>query len=185
LTRFDPSTSTFTHIPEVPDVYGIAVDRDNNIWFAENIKDGKIGKVDAKTLQVTKYYTPNTQRPRRIQVDSDGMVWFAGLDRGMIARFDPVKEAFKEYPLPGPQASPYALGIDTGHKIWYSSQSQDVVGRLDPDTGKVTEYPIPFPENGMRDFFLDTQGHVWFGSPPNNTVGYFYLAEPQGGAQAP
>ena len=82
LSRFDPKTATFTHIAEVPNVYGIAVDPDNNIWFAENIKDGKIGKVDAKTLQVTKYYTPTTQRPRRIQVDTDGMVWFAGLDRG-------------------------------------------------------------------------------------------------------
>jgi len=177
LTRYDPKTETFTHIPEVPNVYGIAVDPDNNIWFAENIKDGKIGKVDAKTLQVTKYYTPTTQRPRRIQVDSDGTVWFAGLDLGMIARFDPAKETFKEFKLPGPRATPYALGIDTEHKIWYSSEAQDVLGRLDPDTGKVTEYPMPFAENGMRDFFLDAQGHVWFGSPPNNKVGYFYLAD--------
>lgn len=184
LTRFDPKTETFTHIPEVPNVYGIAVDPQSNIWFAENIKDGKIGKVDAKTLKVTKYYTPTTQRPRRIQVDSDGTVWFAGLDRGMIARFDPVKETFKEYTLPGPHATPYALGIDTGHEIWYSSDWQDVLGRLDPDTGKVIEYPMPFPENGMRDFFLDAQGHVWFGAPANNKVGYFYLAGPQRHAQA-
>jgi streptogramin lyase len=177
LTRYDPKTGTFTHIAEVPSVYGIALDPENNIWFAENIKDGKIGKVDAKTLKVTKYYTPTTQRPRRIQVDSDGTVWFAGLDLGMIARFDPRGETFKEYKLPGPRATPYALGIDTEHKIWYSSESQDVLGRLDPQTGKVTEYPMPFAENGMRDFFLDAQGQIWFGSPPNNKVGYFYLAE--------
>ena len=103
----------------------------------------------------------------------------------MIARFDPAKEAFKEFTLPGPRATPYALGIDTAHKIWYSSDWQDVLGRLDPDTGKITEYPMPMVENGMRDFFLDAQGHVWFGSPANNKVGYFYLADPQRRAQAP
>src|SRR5712671_2169461 len=78
LTRFDPKYGTFTHIPEVPNAYGIALDKDGNTWFAELRRDGRIGKVDAKTLQVTKYQPPTaTGFPRRIQVDTDGVVWFA------------------------------------------------------------------------------------------------------------
>jgi virginiamycin B lyase len=178
LTRFDPKTETFTHIPEVPTSYGIALDADGNAWFTELLKTGKIGKVDAKTLAVTKYVLPTVNgRPRRIQVHSDGIVWFAEFDAGKIGRFDPRTETFAEYQLPGPYPTPYALGIDAEHKIWYSSEYQDVVGRLDPDTGKVIEYPIPRAENSMRDFFLDEAGRMWFGSPANDRVGYFYLAK--------
>ena len=92
-------------------------------------------------------------------------------------RFDPKTETFKEYPLPGPNPTPYALGIDRDSNIWYSSHELDVVGRLNPKTGEITEYPSPYPESYFKEFFLDSQGRMWFGSPPNNKVGYFTLAE--------
>ena len=55
LTRFDPETKTYTKIQEVPTAYGIEVDKQGTIWFTQMIKDGIIGKVDPKTLIVTKY----------------------------------------------------------------------------------------------------------------------------------
>jgi virginiamycin B lyase len=178
LTRFDPKTEKFDHIPEVPTSYGIALDAQGNAWFTELLPNGKIGVVDAKTLKVTKFVIPTQgARPRRIQVDGEGMVWFAEFDGGKIGRFDPKTETFKEWPLPGPFATPYALGIDAEKKLWYSSEYMDVVGRLDPATGQVIEFPIPRAENTMRDFFLDDKGRVWFGSPANDRVGYFYMAK--------
>src|SRR5215471_9595872 len=178
LTRFDPKTEKFTHIPEVPSAYGIALDKDSNVWFAELRPDGRIGKVDAKTLKVTKYQEPTKAGfARRIIVDDDGLVWYALFQAGKLAQFDPKTEKFKEFTLPGPRATPYAVGADTEHKIWYSSEWMDVLGRLDPATGQVIEYPLPRPENTMRDFFRDDQGRMWFGSPANDRVGYFYLAK--------
>jgi streptogramin lyase/mono/diheme cytochrome c family protein len=179
LTRFDPKTEKFTHIPDVPNAYGIALDRQGNIWFAEQRADGRIGKVDAETLHVTKYQQPTKAGfPRRIQVDQqDGTVWFAEFQAGKLAQFDPSSGNFKEFPLPGPRGTPYAVGIGADRMLWYSSEWMDVVGRLDPATGTVTEYPIPQAENSMRDFFLDDKGRIWFGSPPNNRVGYFYLSD--------
>jgi len=177
LTVFDPKTAKFTQIRDVPRVYGLALDKDGNCWFAENIENGQIGKVDGKTLQVTKWAPPTKDgRPRRIQIGPDGAVWFAEFRAGKIGRFDPKTETFKEYALPGPEATPYALGIDTNATIWYSSEHLDVIGNLDPKTGHVTEYPFPRSENTMREFFSDSQGRMWFGSPANNKVGYFYLA---------
>ena len=41
---------------------------------------------------------------------------------GKIAQFDPQTETFKEFPLPGPEATPYALGIGSNHTLWYSSR---------------------------------------------------------------
>jgi virginiamycin B lyase len=178
LSVFDPKTEKFTHIPEVPTSYGIALDREGNAWFTELTPSGKVGKVDARTLQVTKYTLPTANgRPRRIEVDDGGVVWFGEFDAGKIGRLDPATGAIVEYGLPGPQPTPYALGIDREAKVWYSSEYMDVIGRLDPDTGKVTEYPYPHPENSMRDFFMDQQGRMWFASPANDKVGYFYLAK--------
>jgi len=179
LTRFDPKTEKFTHIADVPNAYGIALDRQGNIWFAEQRADGRIGKVDAETLHVTKYQQPTkTGFPRRIQVDQqDGTVWFAEFQAGKLAAFDPASGNFKEFPLPGPHGTPYAVGLGADRMLWYSSEWMDVVGRLDPATGAVTEFPIPHAENSMRDFFLDDRGHIWFGSPSNDRVGYFYLSD--------
>jgi virginiamycin B lyase len=177
LTVFDPKTGKYTHINDVPRVYGLALDKDGNCWFAENIQNGQIGKVDAKTLKVTKWSPTTTDgRPRRIQVATDGTIWFAEFRAGKIAQFDPKTEKFREYTLPGPEATPYALGVGRDGIVWYSSEDLDVIGALDPKSGKVTEYPIPFAENTMREFFMDDRGRMWFGSPANNTVGYFYLA---------
>jgi virginiamycin B lyase len=178
LTRFDPETGKFTHIADVPTAYGIALDKNGNVWFAELRRDGRIGEVDAKTLRTTKWIPPTaTGTPRRIEVDGDGVVWFAEFEAGKISAFDPRTERFKEYDLPGPRPTPYALGVGSDHMIWYSSEWQDVLGRLDPATGQVTEYPIPHAENSMRDFFMDDKGRLWFGSPANDRVGYFYLAK--------
>jgi virginiamycin B lyase len=177
LSRYDPKYGTFTHIADVPNAYGIALDQDGNAWFAELRKDGRIGKVDAKTLQVTKYQPPTaTGFPRRIQVDSDGVVWFAEFQGGKIGQFDPKSERFKEFQLPGEKPTPYALGIDADHKVWYSSEWMDVIGRLDPATGNVVEFPFPHAENTMREFTRDAKGRFWYGSPANDRVGYFYLA---------
>ena len=96
---------------------------------------------------------------------------------GKIIRLNPETGAFKEYPLPGEQPTPYPVGIDKEQYVWYSSGTMGTVGRLDPATGKVTEYPPPEVGNGMREFNNDPQGRMWLASPGNNTVGYLYLAK--------
>ena len=177
LTVFDPKTQKFTQIKEVPSAYGLVLDKDGNCWFAEFVPNGKIGRVDAKTLRVTKWQPPTDDaRPRRIQIDSDGTIWFNEFQAGKIGHFDPKTETFQEFTLPGPEATPYALEIAANHTLWYSSEHLDVIGNLDPKSGRVTEYPFPQAENTMREFYLDAQGRMWFGSPANNKVGYFYLA---------
>ena len=142
-------------------------------------------------MKVTRWLPPSpAARPRRIQVDKDGIVWFAefGISpgdgvkysdhgAGKIGRFDPKTETFKEFPLPGRSPSPYAFGADKDGRWCYSNMHEDVVGCFDPKTEKTMEYPIPFSENTFREFFLDAEGHVWFGSQSNNKVGYFYIAD--------
>jgi virginiamycin B lyase len=176
FSSFDPKTGKFTHYEAAPTIYGIDIDKDDNVWFDGFAMDGKLFEAAAKTRKITGYQPPTAGLPRRIQADSDGIIWMAEFKGGKIARFDPGTETFKEYSLRGPDATPYALGIDRQHYVWYSSEELDIVGRLDPKTGNVVEFPFPHSENTMREFLPDAQGRMWWASPANNKVGYFYLA---------
>jgi virginiamycin B lyase len=178
LTVYDPKNNEFSHFADTYSPYGVELDKNGNVWFAEFYPQGKIGMVDAKTGKVTKWDPPTKGGwPRRIEIGDDGIVWFAEYKSGKIGRFDPKAQTFKEFELPGPSATPYALGIDRAHNIWYSSDEMDVIGRLNPKTGRVTEFPYAHSENMMKEFFLDAQGRMWYGSAPNNKVGYFVPSE--------
>jgi virginiamycin B lyase len=176
LSKYDQETGKYTHFMEVPSSYGITFDKDGNVWFCVLQKDGKIGRIDAKTEKVTQWSPPTQGTPQRLAIDSNGIVWFGERTGHKIGRFDPKTETFKEYPLPGPSASPYAIAVDK-RGVWYASTEQDLIGRLDTDTGKVIEYPFPHSEAMMREFFIDAQGRIWFATPTNNRVGYFYLTD--------
>ncbi len=176
LSKYDQETGKYTQFMEVPSSYGITFDKQGNVWFCVLKKDGKIGRIDAKTEKVTQWSPPTQGTPQRLAIDADGIVWFTERTGNKLGRFDPKTETFKEYPLPGPSASPYPIIVGKDNGIWYGSTDQDLIGRLDPATGKVVEYPFPHSEAMMREFFLDAQGRIWFATPTNNRVGYFYLA---------
>ena len=179
ITMFDPKTVEFKHYV-LPGTYGNVVGQNGDEWFTTFRPDGPIARV-SKDGALTKFYPPTKGKPQRLEVDSDGIVWFSERQGNKIGRLDPKTGAFKEFALPGPEPSPYAIGLDRAHMIWYSSHEQDTLNRLDPKTGEVTEYPYPHPEISMRELFRDSHGRMWYASSVNNKVGYFYLA---GGAGA-
>jgi virginiamycin B lyase len=173
ISMFDPKTETFRHY-DLGATYGNTVGNDGDQWFTSFRDDGPIGRI-TKDGVLSKFQPPTKGKPQRLQVDADGIVWFSERRGNKIGRFDPKTETFKEFPLPGPEASPYAIGIDRDRMIWYSSHEQDTLGRLDPKTGEVIEYPYPHSEISMREFFLDSQGRMWYASSVNNKIGYFYF----------
>ena len=187
LTRFDPETGQFTQFDKEDGgyFYDVKPDKNGDVWFT-NIYANKIGKVDGKTMKVSRWSLPTeNSAPRRMEIGSDGMIYSGEFRGGKMARFDPKTQTFKEFPLPGPDPSPYGLGFDSDGYLWYVSHNMDLIGRFDPRTGKVIEYPFPHPEPAIREFFRDSQGRMWYGTSPNNKVGYFYLAgksDPAGSA---
>lgn len=175
ISKFDPKTKEFSHF-NTPGTYGNEPGPNGEEWFTVFRNDGPIVRID-KDGQITKY-TPTTKgKPQRLEFEADGNVWFSERVGNKLGRLNPKTGDLKEFDLPGPAASPYAIGIDRNHMVWYASHEQDVLGRLDPNTGEVIEYPFPQSEISMREFFMDTQGHLWFGTSSNNKVGYFYLSD--------
>ncbi len=176
ISMFDPKTSEFHHY-DLGGTYGNVVGQNGDQWFTSFRDNGPIGRISRDGV-LSKFQPPTNGKPQRLEVDTDGIVWFTERQGNKIGRFDPKTEAFKEFPLPGPEASPYAIGIDRDHMIWYSSHEQDTLGRLDPKTGDVTEYPYPHSEIAMREFFRDSKGRMWYASSTNNKIGYFQLNNP-------
>ncbi len=176
ITMFDPKTKDFRHY-DVPGTYGNTVGHDGDQWFTSFRADGVIARI-SKDGQLAKFQPPTKGKPQRLDLDPDGNVWFSERQGNKIGRFDPKTQTFREFPLPGPEASPYAIGVDRDRMVWYSSHEQDVLGRLDPKTGEVTEYPYPHSEMSMREFYLDKKGRMWYASSANNKIGYWYYNEP-------
>jgi len=172
ILKFDPKTATFQHF-DLGGTYGNAMGLNGDQWFTSFRAGGPIGRVSPDGV-LTKFQPPTDGKPQRLEVDTDGIVYFTERQGNKIGRLDPKTGTFKEFDLPGPEASPYAIGIDGDHMVWYSSHEQDTLGRLDPKTGEVVEYPYPHSEISMREFFRDSKGRMWYASSTNNKVGYFY-----------
>ncbi len=152
-------------------IYQVISDSHNNLWMAE-FDDGHLGKIDAKTLQVT-WYTPPTlhSRMRRLEIDDQDRITIAEYRGNKVAVFDPKTEQFTEYSLP-PYTFPYRAQFDKNGEIWASTMSTDRVVRLDPKTGGSVEYLMPSDTN-MRTVALDNSTKpvtFWVGSNHDHSL---------------
>jgi virginiamycin B lyase len=152
-------------------IYEVMADSRNNLWMAE-FTEGHLGRIDAKTTQVTWYDLPSPHgRARRLAIDDQDRVLVAEYRASKVARFDPRTEKFTEYALP-PYTFPYRADFDRNGEIWASTMSTDRVVRLDPATGQTVQYLMPSDTN-MRTVFVDnstTPVTFWVGSNHDHRI---------------
>jgi virginiamycin B lyase len=146
-------------------MYQVISDSKNNLWMAE-FEDGHLGKIDAKTLQVTWFATPTAHaRARRMEIDGQDRIVVTEYRGNKVAMFDTKTEQFSEVNLP-PYTFPYRANVDKNGEIWASTMSTDRVTRVDPKTGASVQYLMPSDTN-MRTVFIDnstTPVTFWVGS---------------------
>ena len=146
-------------------IYQVMADSKNNLWMAE-FTDGHLGKIDAKTTQVTWYQVPTANaRSRRMEIDDQDRIILTEYRGNKVAVFDSKTEKFTEHSLP-PYTFPYRANFDKNGEIWASTMSTDRVVRLDPKTGISAQYLMPSDTN-MRTVFVDnstTPVTFWVGS---------------------
>ena len=86
ILRMDLASGTFEPIEpfkgayekgEVHNIYDVVPDSKNNAYFTD-FEQGQIGRVDAKTGNITFYQTPTPKsKPRRAWMDADDRFWIA------------------------------------------------------------------------------------------------------------
>jgi streptogramin lyase len=160
-------------LPGVPHagIYQVMSDSKNNLWMAE-FTEGHLGKIDAKTLEVTWYANPSPHaRDRRIEIDAQDRILVTEYRNSKVALFDTATEKFTEYNLPE-YTYPYRANFDKNGEIWSSTMSTDRVVRMDPKTGKTEQYLMPSDTN-MRTVFVDnstTPVTFWVGSNHDHRI---------------
>lgn len=177
--RLDKNTRTLHMYPTpTPDngIYGLAVDRDGNVWGA-GWQKGTMSKWDAETQAVKEYQVPNSWgQIRRIGVDSKGIVWGSEYSVGIIARLDPRTGELREYKIPVSGALPYDAWPDKSDNIWTGDEAHSAMIKLDQKTGKFTFYPMPQPFQSVPKIEVEPNNTIWFGTrgEPIVTGVHFY-----------
>jgi streptogramin lyase len=167
--RFHPTD----HLPSVKNagIYQVMADSKNNLWMAE-FTEGHLGKIDAKTTEVTWYDMPTAHaRARRMQIDDQDRVLVTEYRTSKVALFDTKTEKFTEYTMPE-YTFPYRANFDKNGEIWASTMSTDRVVRHDPKTGHSVQYLMPSDTN-MRTVFVDnstTPVTFWVGSNHDHRI---------------
>ena len=152
-------------------IYQVMADSKNNLWMAE-FTEGHLGKIDAKTGEVTWYATPTPHaRDRRMEIDSQDRVLVTEYRTSKVALFDPKTEQFTEYALPE-YTFPYRANFDKNGELWASTMSTDRVVRMNLKTGQTLQYLMPSDTN-MRTVAIDnttTPVTFWVGSNHDHRI---------------
>jgi virginiamycin B lyase len=152
-------------------IYQVMADSKNNLWMAE-FTEGHLGRIDAKTTEVTWYATPTAHaRARRMEIDAQDRVLVTEYRTSKVALFDTKTEKFTEYSLPE-YTFPYRANFDKNGEIWASTMSTDRVVRFDTKTNTSVQYLMPSDTN-MRTVFVDNSTSpvtFWVGSNHDHRI---------------
>ena len=151
-------------------VYGIKADSQNNLFFFDFSAD-LVGKIDAKSGQITLFETPTpNSNPRRGYMDKEDRLWFTEYRANKLAMLDTKTEKFTEWPLPTAFTYPYDVMPDKNGELWTAGMSTDRVVRLDPKSGQATEYQLPRNTNVRRVFVDNSTTPVTFWAGGNHSA---------------
>ncbi|MBV9627108.1 MAG: carboxypeptidase regulatory-like domain-containing protein [Xanthobacteraceae bacterium] len=165
------SIETFRPFRQAPkgephNIYDVIPDSHNNAYFTD-FRQEHIGRIDAKTGEVTLFATPTPRSaPRRGMMDAQDRLWFGEFRGNRIGMFDTKTGGFTEWLAPTPWTAPYDVTLDKNGEAWSGSMSTDRVLRLDTKTGRFVEYLLPRETNIRRVFVDDRTSPVtfWVGS---------------------
>jgi virginiamycin B lyase len=124
--------------------YGIVISGDGSPWVSCNGSNCLV-KVDPQTMAIREYKLPDKSTSRRLDLASDGTIWYVNSALGRLGRMNPKTGQTKEWPSPsGPKSHPYAIAV-VDDIVWYneSAQRPDALVRFDPATERFQSWPIP------------------------------------------
>jgi len=155
--------------------YGIKVDSAGRPWIAL-LGTNKLATVDPSTMELREIALPRPDaHPRRLDVLSDGTVWYVDYVQGYLGRYDPSAGDFEEWRAPsGAESRPYGMIADGRDRIWFVETGPDpnlLVG-FDPAAGEFFgSTPVPSGGGTVRHMHYFAPGdEIWFGAD-TNTIG--------------
>ena len=152
--------------------YGIKVAPNRMVWIVL-LGTNKLASVHPQTMKLTEYEIPARRaRPRRLEITSDGRIWYADYRRGYLGRYDPNTKGFSEWALPsGDRSYPYGMAMDKNGRIWVveTGVSPNLFVGFDTRIESVFSVtPIPSGAGSVRHMnYHAATGTIWFGTDLN------------------
>lgn len=160
--RLDPKTGKIDvwDAPRGRGPYGITATPDGAVYYA-SLAGSHIARIDTATGTATVIEPPTKgQGARRVWSDSTGRVWVSEWNAGQLSVYDPAKNAWKSWRLPGERPRVYAVYVDDKDKVWLSEWGANAVVRFDPATEKFEVFPNARSGANVRQL-LGRPGEVW------------------------
>jgi virginiamycin B lyase len=146
--------------PRGPGPYGIAVTPGGDVYYA-SLAGSHLARVDRATGQAGVLEPPTSgQGTRRVWSDGRGRLWTSQWNAGQVAVYDPARDAWQEWRLPGNDPAAYAVYVDDRDDVWLSDFGANALVRFDPDSEEFTSYPLPSNPGEVRQIH-GRPGEVW------------------------
>ena len=181
VARLDPASGEVMTVNTCPRPYGIKVGPDGYLYVAFN-GENAIGQVDPATLEVNYFAIPHEDsRIRRLDIASDGTIWYVNSSRGKIGHLDPKTGAVREWDSPsGPKSHPYAIAV-IDDVVWYneSGQRPDALVRFDPETEMFQSWAIPSGIGIIRHVWVTRDKDLLIHQSSSNRIGRVKVVDAQ------
>ena len=156
--------------------YGLIVENDKP-WatlFGTN-KLATIDKGQLKEIELDR----EDNRPRRLGMSSDGVIWYVDYNQGYVGSYDPQTGENNDWRAPGEiNSRPYGMAIDKRDDVWFVETGMQPNRLVGFDTASKTfSEPMPIPSGGgtIRHMYYDEASDaIWFGTDVD-TVGVVRL----------
>jgi virginiamycin B lyase len=159
--RVDPGSGAVRvwNAPRGPGAYGITTTPAGAIYYA-SLAGNYIARIDPATGAATVIEPPAPrQGARRIWSDSQGALWISEFLAGQI-RFDPSKNTWRSWRLPGDRPEPYGIYVDQHDVVWVSDFGAGALLRFDPATSQFSRIAGQRSDVWIRQL-AGRPGEVW------------------------
>jgi len=141
------------------------------LYFTKN--DPGLGRITTSGTVLSDVVAPNSLANGNGVAALGTDVYYAAFNTNSIWRYSATTNAFTEFPIPTPSATPFDVAVAADGTVWFTEFGADKIGHLNPVTGAITETSTGSGPNGPRGITIGTDGKIWFTRRFENTVGFF------------
>ncbi|MCH8556793.1 MAG: lyase [Balneolia bacterium] len=150
--------------------YGVRMSPENTQPWISMMGTSALATVNPETMEIEMVELPReTIRVRRLDVASNGTVWYGDFSSGYIGSYNPENGDIQEWEMPdGEESRPYAVLFDDQDRLWMSTTGfnpNKLVG-FDIDSKEfIADQIIDQASGSIRHMMFDSNtSSLWFGT---------------------
>jgi virginiamycin B lyase len=162
ITGTAASTTEFLVPTPNSSPWGITVGPDNNLWFTEARKIGRI--TPGGLVMEFNFFNPNLDRaPREITVGSNSDLWFTVENDNSIGTITTAGRITGEFGAVQALNGPFGIAAGSDGALWFTEQAGNKIGRV-PATGSplFDQFTVPTSNSGPFGITAGPDGNLWF-----------------------